>query len=415
MPRPDLPESRSLHPILRALHALRTAWWLLGITLLLLVGLELGLRLAFTLKDIFLGLEHPDPRLIAGGYDGEAWARTFFRENRQKTSEWHPYVYFRMKPFRGETINIDARGLRKSWQPPRERSETGRPQARVWIFGGSAAWGVGSRDDFTIPSLIAKDLEARGIAAEVTNFGEIGYVSTQEVIALMLELRAGRRPDLVVFYDGVNDVLAAYQNGQAGWPQNEANRRREFADRRSPYRLVAAGVRTLVLDSAMFRLAEAIRWRLMTGRAPAPRFPSLVRGKPDANALTENVLDTYAANRRLVHALADDYDFRALFYWQPVLFTKKHLTAFERGEAAKYADFAPLLLAVYRRARDRASRPGDDFQDLSGVLDSSERLLFTDFCHTTEAANAIVARRIAGDVARLLPSRPGGRTAETGR
>ena len=48
----------------------------------------------------------------------------------------------------------------------------------------------------------------------VVNFGESGFVSTQGVIQLILELQSGNIPDLVIFYDGVNDVYAAYQSGR---------------------------------------------------------------------------------------------------------------------------------------------------------------------------------------------------------
>lgn len=407
MPRLDPRGSRTFQGLCRIFRGLRAAWWFFGITLLMLLALELSLRMAFAAKDTFFGVELPDPRLVANGYGGADWARDLFREKWRRGSEWKPYVYFRQKPYQSATTTIDAQGLRRTWQPPNDSETAGGHRSRVWVFGGSAAWGVGARDDFTIPSLIAKELDARGIAVEITNFGEIGYVSTQEILALMLELRRGRRPDLVVFYDGVNDTLAAYRNGRAGWPLNEKNRRRAFANRRSPGRLIAAGLRTWFRDSALKRLAQSIRSRLMTGQGPQPRFPTPVRNGQNPRELAESVLDTYAANRRLVHALADAYDFRPLFYWQPVLFTKKEkrLTPFERDERAKYAGLAPLFLDVYRLARARASREGDDFQDVSGLLDNAKRLLFSDFCHTTEAANAIVARRIAADLAPLLTAR----------
>ena len=38
----------------------------------------------------------------------------------------------------------------------------------------------------------------------------------------------GSGPDLVVFYDGVNDTFSGYQSQVAGHTQNEFNRRREF-------------------------------------------------------------------------------------------------------------------------------------------------------------------------------------------
>ena len=50
--------------------------------------------------------------------------------------------------------------------------------------------------------------------SNVRNLGRRGFVSTQEVIYLMRELQAGRRPDVVVFYNGVNDAAAV-----SLWPE----------------------------------------------------------------------------------------------------------------------------------------------------------------------------------------------------
>lgn len=53
-------------------------------------------------------------------------------------------------------------------------------------------------------------------------------MSTQVVIALLLQLQKGQIPDLVIFYDGVNDMYSAYQQKVAGLPENEFNRVKEF-------------------------------------------------------------------------------------------------------------------------------------------------------------------------------------------
>jgi len=98
------------------------------------------------------------------------------------------------------------------------------------LFGGSTTWGVGARDPFTIPAEPSRALSEvePELRVHVLKFGEKGYVSTQSLLALLLELREGRAPDLAVFYDGVNDVFAGYQQGVAGLPQNEHRRVREF-------------------------------------------------------------------------------------------------------------------------------------------------------------------------------------------
>src|SRR5262249_54558306 len=140
---------------------------------------------------------------------------------------WVPYVYWRHASHRGEHINIDDAGIRRTWAAP-ESGDPKQARPKVFLFGGSTMWGVPVRDDFTIPSAVAKKLAGKGAPADVTNFGETAYVSTQEVMTLVLELRKGHVPDVVVFYDGVNDTASAFQLRAAGLPLFEDNRRQEF-------------------------------------------------------------------------------------------------------------------------------------------------------------------------------------------
>ena len=67
---------------------------------------------------------------------------------------------------------------------------------------------------------IGKFLSEHGVKVEITNFGQSGRVSTQEVIDLFLQLQKSNTPNIVIFYDGINDTFSAFQNGISGVPQN---------------------------------------------------------------------------------------------------------------------------------------------------------------------------------------------------
>jgi lysophospholipase L1-like esterase len=82
-------------------------------------------------------------------------------------------------------------------------------------------WGTGSPDWATTPAFLQSGLQAlKGRPVRVVNFGESGWVSSQGLIELIWQLKSGNYPDLVLFYDGSNDVYAAYQSGRAGVHQN---------------------------------------------------------------------------------------------------------------------------------------------------------------------------------------------------
>ncbi len=103
-------------------------------------------------------------------------------------------------------------------------------------------------------------------------------MSTQEVIALTHELEAGYRPDLVIFYDGVNDTTSALLEGEPGLTTNEINRRHEFNLLQSPARLTAALAVKLVSDSGSYRFAQTVRRRLDREKVVGPNGPGHPEG-----------------------------------------------------------------------------------------------------------------------------------------
>ncbi len=385
--------------LVRFLKAVQTVWSIIGLTIIVILLTEASLRLVFAVKDRLTSAGAVDPRLIEQGYGGEAWPIQHDRELRALADRWEPYVYFRQKPFAGRTITIDADGRRRTWAPAEAAERTGKVY-RLLMLGGSTLWGYGSRDDRTIPSLVARQLHDRGYRIEIQNLAEIGYVSTQEVVALIRELQAGYRPDLVIFYDGVNDTTSALLEGEAGVTTNERNRRAEFNILQSPARLGASLMMRIVRDSASFRLAQVIAHRVAGPAAIQPGGLSAAK----RNELARDVVRRYQANLDIVEKLGRAYGFDALFYWQPVVFDKQKLTPFEADEARKLEWGRGFFGEVYGAIGESGELRADPrFHDLSRVFAGSTELVFIDYCHTTEAANERVAASFVDELVKVLP------------
>jgi lysophospholipase L1-like esterase len=393
----------ALRRLKRALAHLQTGWSILGITLVLLVLVEGSCRLVFAVRDRITAVPVPDTRVVAEGYEGAAWAVVHFRELAQLQERWQPYVYFRQKPFRGETITIDNDGVRSTWQSSRQPGDRGeRGLVKILTLGGSSLWGWGARDDQTIPSLLARSLHAKGWRVELKNLAEVGYVSTQDVIALTKELQAGYRPDIVLFYDGVNDTASALLEGEPGVTTNEINRRHEFNLLQSPARMAAGLTVKLVKDSGSYRFAQMVRRRL-GGASESAQVASGTFKVPD---VPEGVVEHFEANVTLVQSLAKSFGFRPLFFWQPTVFTKRALVPVEREEAQKFAWAEPFMNHVYDCMKSSSRLKSDaEFRDLSAIFDDTEGLVFIDYCHTTEAANARIASAMTERVLELLSGR----------
>lgn len=261
-------------------------------------------------------------------------------------------------------------------------------------------WGVGARDDWTIPSLVSKRLAKHYAAgAWVTNFGEAGYVSTQEVVALMRELQRGHVPDVVVFFDGVNETLSAFHSGIAGLPLNEDNRVIEFNSR--DHLNWQGG---LIRQLGLYRMAKRVVERSgMKSRRPYAGAEARI------GPLADNVVAAYFGNVRIVRALAAQYGFRVLFFLQPTVFSKTQLSEWERKVkfSSGWTQAGPLFARVYDTF-DAGMRAGgvDNVTNLSNLFGQDATTVFIDGTHLTEAGNDRIAEAIGRAVKDLRRAEP---------
>ncbi|MEN6334417.1 MAG: SGNH/GDSL hydrolase family protein [Phycisphaerales bacterium] len=392
----------------RLLLKARSAWLILCTAVLCLLLLEAGLSLAYLAVDRSRA-SSLDGRSRSDVYADVPWTQEYFRElDQSAVTRWTSYVYWRRQPFQGQYINVDANGIRRTWNAEAKAGGQGDP-LKIFTFGGSAMWGVGARDDFTIPSCLARLLEAKGVRCRVTNFGESGYVSTQEVISLLQQLRDGNVPDLVVFYDGVNDIYSAYQQQKAGLPQNEFNRMQEFnVSQAGNYRTL----RLLCLRRSAASLATVRFTKNLLRKAGVAIDPPSAAVHPsgregshaDPEVLYKEVLAVYQGNMRIVRTLGESYGFKTLFYWQPTVFSKGHPTTCESKVRQGIVDLQPYCEKISQFVQQESFAGVQDglFHDMSGVFSSAKQPIFIDWCHVSEWGNEQVAERMAADVVRLV-------------
>lgn len=386
---------------LRLVTAARTGWLIVGMTLLLVCLLEGLYRAQGAIRR--LGQRSP-----AEAQESTAPWMAAYLDEQQRTHvlAWRPFVYFRRIPFAGEFINVDAQRHRVTVQA------APHPDApEVFVFGGSTLFGTFQRDAATIPSVLARELRERhGLTVRVTNFGETGYVFTQEVVELFVQLRSGITPRVTVFYDGINDAAAALQSGQPGLPLNEENRARDFHLGRTVFAWetdVRTQARALAnLAAAGASRFELVRWLQQRTQAATP--------PPDVSRLADSLVATYARTVRLVEAWAAREGFVPVYVWQPTLHaTAKPLTAGEQGfQRAHDGDPQQRALRALHQAVatriDSVVRPlaGWRFVNLSRVFDTVVAPVFADgIGHTYEEANPVIVRALAPTLARALAPR----------
>jgi lysophospholipase L1-like esterase len=325
-----------------------------------------------------------DPRVNSPVYASFPERTEFWLEHgRSFDARFEPYYHWRRNGFTGRFTNVSPEGVRRT-----VKAEASVPGVRkVFMFGGSTMWGTGAPDEKTIPSLLQSML---GSGYDVYNFGETAYVAAQELNYMLHQLARGNVPDVVIFYDGVNDGYAGAYSPAI--PRDPQNLREEEKERRVRKGALNAA-RELFEASNYMRLVNRMR-----GSAAAASHGEW-DGKV-APAIPKNsaaVIDVYEAHVRQVKALGRDYGFKPFFFWQPNLFslTRKGVPF----EDALLKEASPVLVqsqrAVYEAAKRRLSgRESEEIHFLGDIFDRSAEPIYIDWSHVGPNGNEIVAREM---------------------
>jgi lysophospholipase L1-like esterase len=305
------------------------------------------------------------------------WAEQHIRELDQAQmtparTDFKSFIGWRRKPFNGETINIGGPYAQ------RRTVNTATSDARkAYFFGGSTMWGTGANDEGTIPSQFAA---LTGMNTD--NFGEAGYTAHHSLMLLIQLLQDGHRPDLVVFYDGVNEVAIKCVTELTpdshmlearidSLLKEQATSPASFAHYLAPVWYVAGRVKSVLTRNSGVARAEGFNCHVSPEKA---------------SRIADNVLQDWQMAKRIV----ESYGIKFVGILQPAIY-------FSRTRRDHLADVFPLMqtqfLSVYPLIKQRIAEAGN-FHDLTSVLDFDE-YFYIDFCHLSPNGNRRVAARIA--------------------
>lgn len=356
---------------------------LISIIIVLLAIIELS---SFALVEIIKSQKSDtDPRVNMDVYKNKSMAKDYFIEfQKSGESEYYPYLGYRRVPnYSGEYINLDEKSIRKTIN----KCDNTPEKIRIFMFGGSTMWGTGARDEETIPSFLSNELCINNISVEVTNFAENGYVSTQEMIQLELALRDGNYPDIVIFYDGVNDVYSSFQTfaagyDEAGLPQNNQNRKEDFNSRnRFNIQSVFPNFYSIT-NPSNFREYFNIEKKFDRNIGPQ---------------LINDTANVYLSNIRIIKSLEKEYNFKSFFYWQPAIYTKSILSENEKNKIRIDYNLRDLFIQTSKKVMK-----SEDVHDLTDAFNDQNSTVFIDWCHISGNGNEIIAKKMLKDVQSYL-------------
>lgn len=352
------------------------------ITFALLVLMELAAQLLSSIRRNYF------PDSIATVLK-QAWGRQYAEDERRLKWRHVDYVEFREMPLNSATITVDGWGRRRVPGNCEEKAAF-----TIWMFGGSTMFGYGSPDEFTIPAHLTRKLNLQGRCTTIVNYGSGSWQSTQSTIQLIEGLKRIRRPDAVIFYDGINDIANVDLGGTPGGLDPNTHVRLDRAFGQSG--LLESIARSSVLVRNLSSLAIFDSWK--------PRENARPSKLSDISGAARATAAIYAQNVRVVDVLAKEYGFSAYYFLQPYPFISgKKLTATERAIVLEPTEnlnedlnLARIFYRAFREGLALKSHPG--FFDISDVFDGLTEELFADDAHLLPEGNRIVAERIAREI-----------------
>jgi hypothetical protein len=288
--------------------------------------------------------------------------------------------------FRGRFINV-ADGRRRTTDQPASWDH------RVLLFGGSTVFNQEVPDDRTLASCLQRLLNRRpGPRYRVENVGTPAMIARQQTERL--EQTPPQPGDVVLFYDGANDVFYPVYNGNP-----EGYRVGDSSD---------GGVRKLSglqawLYPLCFRLkdysyAASLLFHGMDGPRPANLVDTATLAR-HLDTAEKGYRDALTRARRL----AETRGARFAHVLQPHLFSLRSPSAYERAVMRNELAALPGLDEAFRlgyprlrQALSTAAAEGVVSHDLADALDarSAGEEFYFDFCHVNHAANERLARAL---------------------
>ena len=332
------------------------------------------------------------PRETVSYYSSQGWSERFWYEFRlSRNQQFRPFVGWRRAPFKGQTIEVDQDGVRVT---PGANCKTN--SFKVFTFGASEMWGTGSPNWGTIPAHLQKGLETlRQGPVCVTNFAESAYVSMQGIITLLLQLRTGNIPDVVLFYSVEDDIYSAYQSGRVGLLENLGQIAARFEGKQKP-----EGFFDRIKSTNSYKLVDLYMGKLTMAKPQEQVANKVVNYESmgmDAESLSDAIVQEMLENYKIVKGLSQEYGFKYMFVVPPSVWRgEKSLTPEEQRmkEVALHDEaLHRLSVAVYRKL-EMESAKYEHFHSLTHVFDHHDALLWIDATHVTPDGNQLVARNL---------------------
>ena len=332
-----------------------------------------------------------DRRASLPAYEEKSYPQAVFRDFEKMESHYKPYVGWQLTPLETQTLHIDKDGRRFV---PRQAQMS--QKQTVHFFGGSTMFGTGVHDQDTIPAKVESKLDS----VHSINHGVSGYVSRQSLAALINLFNSNEKVDVVVFYDGVNDVINLCRednlsiNSHSHEMKLKSLMEKDRKEKEKP-RLVQ------FFTSDTLELTKRINRKFFkneTGEKDGFQIPSRCQDNPE---LMRTLVQTMLRNWELAHAVAVSENVEFIAVLQPVAYVGEPYIPYLYLDEAWRDEYREMY--SYWKTAIKQKRY-DWVIDATDAFDIEEPI-YIDWAHVNAKGNGIIAELIADRVKTLLKER----------
>ena len=281
-----------------------------------------------------------------------------------------PVAVYRYSDYQSEDVN-QTDDVRATWAPP----SCGCRRVKVWWFGGSAAWGFFLSDGETPASALARAAWDEGIALDIENRAVPGYTLGQEVMRFASLTTTEELPDLVIFYDGANELdfqveLNNHGRGTSEEPVSFYN---------EPVKRAFSVMRRLLDLAPSSATGQEVSHRSGLQRVDSPE-------------LARHAIRRYERGLKLARRIASGTDMNLVFAWQPTQSTSPEMVYAPWEPASTWPDADRAFWE--RLATTAQAELPEEVIDLSQVFGDVTEPLMPDWAHTNARGARIVAEQL---------------------
>ncbi len=313
------------------------------------------------------------------------WLDNYWKEYYQAVQLRFPQQCLPLhKIFEGKYINIDKNGWRKVISAQNQIPQNNITKNKIFLFGNSTLWGVGSPDSLTIPSLFAQKISnqvAQNHPISVQNFAVCSWNSTQMLVQLEIELQKGNIPRTVIFLNGATDMSRTLVEGGLSEVQNY-----EILSQKTASKIgIDSNFMATNIEYLLQRINTYKILRKLQNLSPYRLAENSINSQNNSQNVAKVVAKNYFKNYMLIDSLSKQYKFNYVVCWQP--FSLKRAKEMH-PEDVFFRNFANAVNQEIVQQNQVNLYP--NFYNLADsllTLQNKNGNLFLDYCHLTTFGN----------------------------